>query len=229
MRLLTKASIVGASVLGLLGVGGLGTFIYASTVAEHNVQTLATEAVVFDVQQGSMYRMNEIGALSDFKVNPVSALANAKQSQGIPQLVSQLKATPDLSTKLNIAQSMKNTHLSQLQKFATQIFTSDGPYMTNERRMFSNIVANDDTPTAVQVDGGIRDLNWSSVNVNELAGTAILSGQGDAWASFARWTNGKYVTTTPTSTMNFTVYLKQVNGQWKVDNVVREFAPGSEP
>jgi hypothetical protein len=233
MNRISKPALFIACVAGVVAVCGastlLYTWLYPNNVVRSDLTRVADEAVVFDVAQGSLYRMRETNSAADLRVTALPESANAAASSRAASMVSHLSHPPDLSRPLVITDDMRNAHRDRLKALSAELFTPDGPYMQNEKRMLPEIIADDDTPRGVQVDGGISNLTWSSGHVHPWLGRAVLRGQGDAWASFASLQGDSYITVTPVSRMNFTVYLRQVGGAWKVGRIVRQFQSGSGP
>ncbi|SFU60133.1 hypothetical protein [Alicyclobacillus macrosporangiidus] len=232
MKHAAKIAVGAASLVVAVTVAAMSTWIYGASQDSKIVTTLATEAVVFDIAQCSPFRMMEVQSPSDLKVTHVPDLDEVPAGKPLKKAVSALSSHLD---PLQAAEMMNDTirteHQSKVQRIASQLFTEDGSYMQWEKQNLPKIIAYDDTPTSFQLDGGVDTLQWSSINVDDLHGTAVVTGQGVPWASFVDMGSDGSVarTTTPHTLVNFTVTLKKVNGTWKVDTLQRQFAPGYEP
>jgi hypothetical protein len=224
-----RISLLALIVVGGAATYGLSTLTFADTNEQPQIESIATAAVVFDINRASYFRLNSVATLSDFTSDPVSELNNVHPATPYHHLVSRLTNLPDFSKKFEFTSDMKNVHMKKIQQFEDMIFDPTGSYATNNIQVPSLIPENDDNTEAFQVDAGVRNLSWSVVNIDDSTGTATLQGQGDGWASFALWNNGGYTFETPNNISNYTVTLDKVNGQWKVDDLSHTFAPGSEP
>lgn len=223
-----KVIAVSASVATFVSLCSVA-FAYTNSSNENQVEKVAAEALVYDLDQGSMFRMNESNSASSLQVHPEPQLSNDANSTSQGTLIEHLNKAPDLTKKLTIDQAQQNQHRQKLEDIASQIFSPNGKYMTNDMNAVDEIIQNDDTPRAFQVDSGIDQLTWTSINIDTANGTATLKATGDSWASFANWENDHYVFATPHGIMNWTVTLSDNNGTWLVDSIDRVFANGYQP
>ncbi|GMA51185.1 hypothetical protein GCM10025857_25420 [Alicyclobacillus contaminans] len=227
MRRMAVATVVAVLMLSIAGFA-FDIAVYANEVTQDEATAIASEAVVFDVNQASLFRMEAATSKADMKLTPASELPVTAKGPDDARWVLTFPRPLELTRRISLTDADRATHLRRLNDIARQIFTEDGPYLQRARGMFPRIVASE-SPDHLQMDGGIGELRWSDVHVNVLTGTAVLHGRGVAWCAGAGWQGDHYRVVTPTNQMKFTVRLKSVHGHWKVDELERTFASGSEP
>lgn len=219
--------VVGA--VGFVGLSGIGCYAYASSLFNSNLQieSVATEAVVLDHNIPFYYRLMDTSSVTDLKALDAPQFASVKASSPLRGLVSMLPSTPDLSKKIHLSSSELTSWSQRAASLISDVFMKDSVAYNAELSKMNSVKSTVNASDVLPVDGGVRNIVWDSITVNN--GTAKVSGSADGWASFGHWQNGAYAFASPHNEMNYTLTLKQSGETWKVTDLSWGFAPGSQP
>lgn len=224
---MNRKLLISLSAIGVTVLSGVGFMAYAS-MSNSQLKQIATEAVVLDHATPFYFRMMDTSTASDLGILHTNHRFNGVDpAMPLKFLVSMLSTAPNLSSKVNLSASDITNWDSRTSSFINQVFLPGSNAYNYEMAMLKTAEGTLNSSNVVPIDGGIRNLQWNSVSVNQ--DTAVLEGTGDAWGSFGHWQNGAYTFASPHNEMIYTVTLKQTNNSWKVTDLSWAFAPGSQP
>lgn len=221
-----KKYIVSLATVGLATFSGLGYVVFA-VVSNTVIKNTATEAVVLDHAIPFYYRMLDTHSLKDLGLLQENQFTLVKPAAPIHGLVSMLPNKPNLSKKVTLSPSDISSWTNHTVPLVNNLFLKGSSAYNHEMSQLHISQSTINGANVIPVDGGIRQLKWTSLEVKN--GTAVLQGTGDSWASFGHWQNGQYVYASPHNEMTYSLILQETNGSWKVTNLSWDFAPGSQP
>lgn len=214
-------------------VSGAGPAPHTSVQGGTSTQTakqVATEAIVLDHEDSSPWRMATVHSVEDLKVQSVPAFRGVKPATPVGKVVTTLSPVPDLSKEVQYTTDERKRWKANATRLINELFVPGTATYRQEVKNLGGAVTGASGQT-ISIDGGIRSLNlrWSGFNL--LKGTETFKGRGDGWASYAQWQGSSkgYVPASPHNVIDYTVTVKRVDGQWKVEKLAWSFAPGSGP